>query len=105
MERGRLIAEIVKQRIEILFYLAQDVFPKDPELAKHYAKLIKELGKHYRIRLPKEIKRGICKRCGSLLMPGASASFRLASSKGFAVYKCLNCGAELHVYYKLRRST
>jgi len=100
MEKKHLIAAIAEQRVEILFDLAKDVFSNDPELAKRYVKLIGEIGRHYKIRLPKEVKRGICKKCSNLLVPGMNASIRLASSKGFAVYKCLNCGAELHIYYK-----
>jgi len=105
MEKRRLIATIAEQRIEILFSLAWDIFPKDPELARRYVKLIKELGRHYRIKIPKEIKHSICKKCNGLLVPGRNVLVRLASSKGFVVYKCLNCGAELHVYYKPWRGT
>ena len=92
-----IVKKIANERIALLFELAKK--EPDPELSKRYAKLIKLLGEHYRIKLPRGIKSSLCKKCGILLIPGKSMTVRLASSKGYVVYKCQNCGTEKHLHY------
>lgn len=96
-KNSSVVKKIANERIYILFDLAKK--EPDPELSKRYMKLIKQICEHYRIRLPKELKNNICKKCNLLLIPGKNLSVRLASSNGYIVYKCKNCGTEKHIHY------
>lgn len=78
------------ERIKILFKLAKQEFPKHPERAHRYARMINDLVKKVRVRLPKDVKRFICRQCNQLLVPGKN--LKVKSSKGFMIYECLNCG-------------
>jgi ribonuclease P protein subunit RPR2 len=96
----RLIAsEIARERIDILFNLARVRAQTDAGMSKEYVRHIKRLGTHSRMKLPKEVKNGVCKKCDAVLIPGLSAKVRIASSKRYVAYKCLSCGAERHVHY------
>ncbi|MGD0510241.1 MAG: ribonuclease P protein component 4 [Candidatus Micrarchaeaceae archaeon] len=96
---GGVARDIAAERIQTLYNLAVKVNNADPKLSTRYARLIKQIGKHYRIRLDGEIKRHICKKCGSFLVEGQNLSVRVASSKRSVVYKCLGCGLEARIPY------
>lgn len=82
--------EAALERVKILFKLAKQEYDKHPERAHRYARMINDLVKKVRIRLPKNIKRFICKQCNHLLIPGKN--LKIKSNKGFMIYECLNCG-------------
>jgi ribonuclease P protein subunit RPR2 len=95
MERGRRKPEqhlkIAKERIQILFSLAEKEFKKHPDRSKRYIELARKIGLRYNVRLPKELKRKFCKNCNVLLIPGATSSVRLDSKKKVLNIKCLKC--------------
>jgi len=82
---------IAKERIQILFDLAEKEFKKYPERSRRYVQLARKIGLRYNVRLPKEIKRKFCRKCDSLLLPGRSCTVRLDSKKRALTIKCLNC--------------
>ncbi len=94
-----IVKKIAAKRIEILYGLAKEVHGKDPKLSMQYAKLIKQISRHYKISLDKEIKRHICKGCGAVLVAGSNLSVKLVSSKRSIFYKCLNCGKLTKIPY------
>lgn len=94
-----IVAEIAKERILILYTLANEEYRNDPDLSARYLGLIKQISRHYKIKLDKNIKRHICSKCGALLVPGKSLSIKLASSKRSIIYKCLDCGTERGIPY------
>ena len=100
MERGRLIKEIAAERIRILYDLAVGRVGKDTELSTEYVKTLRRISAHYKVGIPEDIKDRVCKRCNLVLIPGLTASVRLASSKGYLVYTCSRCKGENHIFYK-----
>lgn len=94
-----IVKGIAAERITILYELAKEAHKTDPKLSSDYVKLIKRISRHYKIRLDKDIKRHICKKCGSLLVPGGNLSIRLVSNRRVLAFKCLDCGSETHVHY------
>jgi ribonuclease P protein subunit RPR2 len=94
-----LVNEIVKERIDVLFSLAKEYAATDSELSREYVRHMKKISTHCRMKLPKEVKNGVCRKCDSVLIPGLNASVRIASSKRYVVYECLACKAERHVHY------
>ena len=79
-----------RERVDILFDLAKQEFNSNPERSHRYARMILDLVQKFRIHLPNNIKRFICKECGHFLMPGEN--LRVESRGGFMVYSCLDCG-------------
>ena len=98
--RKAIINSIAKERIEILFRLAEKVYPEDRKLAGSYISILNSIRAHYKVPAPSWIKNRVCGVCSSVLIPGLNCSVALASSKGYAVYKCAVCKAERHVRYK-----
>jgi len=95
---GKIIQKkIVKERIKQLFEAAE----KFQELGRDYDKtairLILRLVQKYKVRLTKEQKMKICKKCYALLIPGKTSVVRL--KKATVVVKCLRCGNEKHYPY------
>jgi len=103
MRRGRKPEwqrKIAKERIKILFGLAEKEFKKHPERSKRYIQLARKIGLRYNVRLTKEQKRKFCKNCNSLLLPGVSCKVRLDKNKKTVSIKCLNCNKIYRYPYK-----
>jgi ribonuclease P protein subunit RPR2 len=103
IRRGRKPAQqmkIAKERIQILFDLAEKEFKKHPERSKRYVELARKIGLRYNIRLPKQLKRKFCKNCNSLLIPGLTARVRINSKKKILSIKCLKCEKIYRYPYK-----
>jgi len=92
MRRSRKPAwqqRIARERISILFDLAKKEIKKHPERSRRYVELARKIGLRYNVRLPKELKRKICKKCNMLLVPGVTCKVRLKENK--IVIYCLAC--------------
>ena len=92
---SRILRDLVVQRIKILYDEAENAVRRGE---KHYAKtltnLIRRLSQRNRVRIPRRIKRGICKKCGIPLIPGLTARVRLRrqGKTTYIVVTCLECG-------------
>jgi ribonuclease P protein subunit RPR2 len=92
--------DIAKERIEILFRLAEKEFKKYPERSRRYIQLARKIGLRYNVRLPKEVKRKFCKNCNSLLIPGTTEQVRIDSKTKTVARKCLKCNKVFRYPYK-----
>ena len=77
---------------------AKEVFDEKPGLADKYAKKARRMALKYKIKLPLNLKRRICKNCCSYLVPGKN--LRVRTSKGKVVLYCLNCRKFMRIVYK-----
>ncbi|NJE07996.1 ribonuclease P protein component 4 [Thermococcus sp. M39] len=85
--------KIALERINILFTLAERVFPYDKELANRYVEIALAVQQKAKVRMPRKWKRRYCKRCHSFLVPGVNAQVRLRQKRmPHIVIKCLECG-------------
>jgi ribonuclease P protein subunit RPR2 len=91
--------KIAKERIQILFDLAEKEFKKNPERSKRYIELARKIGLRYNIRLPKQLKRKFCKNCNTLLIPGLTSRVRISKGKVLSI-KCLKCEKIYRYPYK-----
>ncbi|MBI2667184.1 ribonuclease P [Candidatus Woesearchaeota archaeon] len=80
---------LAKERINILFNQANEIFNKDPKLADRYVILARKIAMKARIGIPKELKRKFCKHCYSYLKPGFNCRVRTRDKK--IIYYCMNC--------------
>jgi ribonuclease P protein subunit RPR2 len=87
--------KIARERIGILFSLAEKEMRNHPDRAGRYVQLARKIGLRYNIRLAN--KRQFCKKCNTLLKTGTSST-RL--DKGTMVIKCLKCNTIYRYPYK-----
>ncbi|MEM4396244.1 MAG: hypothetical protein QXR30_01130 [Candidatus Woesearchaeota archaeon] len=87
-------SNIRKQNIEKVIYDLYDFAinyrgENRDYVLKEIGKMIWKIKQSYRINLKKEVKRFLCRKCNSLLIPGIN--LRIRNFKGFMEYKCLVC--------------
>ncbi len=102
----RIRTDLARQRIRILFRLSLDAARRgEYEYAKSLVDLIVRMSRANRARLPRRLKRSICKNCNIPLIPGVTARYRLRrdGARSWLVVRCALCGW-IHRYpYKVRR--
>ena len=92
--------DIARQRIEILFELAAREKPLHPERADRYVQIARAIGTRIRIRMTSQMKRMLCKHCGSNL---TASERRVRLSRGCIVATCLRCGKQTRIPYGVER--
>jgi ribonuclease P protein subunit RPR2 len=83
--------EIALERINYLFYMAGDTYALNPSRSARYALLAQKIGMRYRVSLPSDLKRKMCKKCNQFLVPGSNSRVRMGN--GSIIITCLNCGS------------
>ena len=82
--------KIAKERIDILFDLAEKNLNKNLKRSQRYVELARKIGTRYNIRFSKETKRKFCKKC-NMLLKGTKAKVR--TEEKALIIKCLNCNS------------
>lgn len=86
------------QRMNFLYQAAHCVLSQNPEhveLARFYCFTQRTIARRLVLRQDPSVKRTLCKKCCSLLIPGVTATTRQRrknSKTRFTVVKCLSCG-------------
>ncbi len=94
MSEGRgLVRKVAAERMEILYSAAVKAYPEDAKLSKERIKLILEIGRHYKAKIPVEMAVHICKRCCLPLIEGRNLEVRVIASQGRSIYRCRVCGS------------
>jgi ribonuclease P protein subunit RPR2 len=89
--------KIAKERIEILFDLAEKNLGKNLQRSQRYVELARKIGMRYNVRFPKEMKRKFCKNCNTLLK-GTKAQVRTEGKS--LIIKCQVCNTIYKYPYK-----
>ncbi len=90
-QKNKAVAkDIACERITYLFEVAGKEYAESPARSNRYVTLAKRIGMRYRVSLPSEMKRKMCKDCGSFLSPGGNCRVRLKN--GRLIITCMNCG-------------
>ena len=96
--------EIARGRIVELFEQAEQVFKKDSKFSDRYAALAKTIAMKFKVRIPPELRRRVCKHCSSYLKQGVNLRVRLQQGKqGKVVYFCMTCEKYMRFPYKSKR--
>ena len=90
--------KIALERINILFSEAKKMFKEDPNLSDKYVQLAKRISMKYKVKVPAEHKRRICKNCHKFLVPGVNC--RVRTKEGHIVFYCLNCKHFMRFRYR-----
>lgn len=88
--KPEFLLQIVRERIAILFGLAESEARTHPQRSKRYVQLARRLASRYNIRLG-SLKRKFCKKCNALWVPGRNVRVRVASRERCVTYEC-ECG-------------
>jgi ribonuclease P protein subunit RPR2 len=98
------IKQIARQRIQILFGQAKQVYKNNHELAMQYVKSARRIAMAARIQLPVEFRRQTCKNCNALLMVGSNCRVRVKQKREpHVVITCLNCGNQTRIMLKTKK--
>jgi ribonuclease P protein subunit RPR2 len=86
----RQARKLARERMDILFGLAREVFASEPELARRYVGLARRIGSRCNVRLTPGDKLRVCRDCNAYLVPGVNCRVRAHSRR--IVVSCLDCG-------------
>jgi len=89
--------KIAKERIDILFDLAEKNLNKKLKRSQRYVELARKIGTRYNVRFSKETKSKFCKNCNTLLK-GTKAKVRTEGKT--LIIKCQNCHTIYRYPYK-----
>ena len=90
--------QIAKQRIQVLFILAEQTIHENPNLAERYIETARKIAMSAKIRLPNECRRQVCKHCKSFILPGVNCRVRLQHRREpHMVITCLKCGGKTRI--------
>jgi len=94
----RRVRRIASERMKILLKMARENVKDNPDLAQRYTNLARELGMRFKIRIPQEYRRLICRHCKSFILPGVNCRVRLQRRREpHIVITCLNCGGHMRL--------
>jgi RNase P subunit RPR2 len=91
-ESRGIVRKIAAERIEILYGAAVRAFPSDRDLSKSYITTLEEIGRHYKVRIPKGMAARICKSCSTPLIEGVNLQVRVIAADKRTIYRCAQCG-------------
>ncbi|MEM0372159.1 MAG: ribonuclease P [Ignisphaera sp.] len=98
------LKDIAIQRMYILYSMGVEASRmKDYRFARRYGELIYRISMRNRVKIPRSIKRWICKNCKVIMVPGVNVVIR-TRRKGKTlrvITRCLVCGW-IHRYEFLR---
>ena len=89
--------DLARQRIERLFVLAEEEHALHPERSDRYVALARKMGMRMRVRLPRRLKRRICKGCKCYLSPERA---RVRLRDGVVTVTCIECGEQMRYPYR-----
>jgi len=99
----QIIKLIARSRINYLFQRAQEIFPKNGDLANKYMSLAKTYSQRAKVKIPITWKRRTCHYCKRFLYPGINCRVRMQSRKGKGSHvsmSCLECNKTTRYFIK-----
>lgn len=90
--------KIARERIEILFTQAREMFSKDSSLSDRYVEIARKISMKYNVRLTSEERRSFCKHCYKYLVPSVNCHVRVRDD--MIVYSCHECKKFSRFRYK-----
>jgi len=88
------VRQIAQERIDILLRLARETVKTDAALSRRYVETAQRIGMRSGVRLGRERKQFICRKCRSPLVPGVNCRVRVRPEFGtHVVVTCMGCGS------------
>jgi ribonuclease P protein subunit RPR2 len=96
--------QIARQRIQVLFQHAKNVYRDNPQLSSRYIETARKIAMAAKIRLPAMYRRQICKNCHVLLVQGENCRVRIRQKREpHIVVTCLSCGYKTRILLREKR--
>jgi ribonuclease P protein subunit RPR2 len=90
--------QTAKQRVSILFEQANAVSKANPKLSSRYVMTARRIAMAAKIRLPRDFRRRVCKRCNAFFVYGENCRVRVRQKREpHVVITCLNCGWQARI--------
>ena len=89
--------ELARERIERLFLLAEEEHLHRPERSDRYVAIARRMGMRMRVRIPRRLKKRVCKGCRCYLSPLRS---RVRLRDGVVTVTCAECGVVMRYPYR-----
>ena len=99
-EKPKWQTDIAKERISILFNLAEKMFKENKKYSNRYVELARKIGMRYNVKIPKELKRKFCKHCKSYLVSGVNSVHRTNPKEKAVEVSCKECGEKMRFPYR-----
>ena len=96
--RPKWMIDIAKERMNILFSLAEKEFSQYPHRSNRYVSLARKISKRYNTKIPLQWNHRFCKKCYKFLKPGKNSIVRLVD--GEVHIKCIECDNVMRIPYK-----
>jgi ribonuclease P protein subunit RPR2 len=97
--------QITLQRIHTLFSLAKEVIHENPELAQRYIQIARKIAMRTRMRLPKEYRSLVCRKCKRFILPGVNCRIRIQQRREpHMVITCLHCDGHSRIPLRGRKN-
>ncbi|MBT8171375.1 hypothetical protein KJN74_00690 [Candidatus Bathyarchaeota archaeon] len=97
--------QIALQRVHTLFKMARKTINENPHQAQRYIQIARRIAMRTRLRLPKEYRSQICRKCKSFILPGVNCRIRIQQRReSHMVMTCLNCGGHSRIPLKGREN-
>jgi ribonuclease P protein subunit RPR2 len=95
---------IAKKRIRVLCEQAYATHKANPKLSCRYIETARRIAMAAKIRLPREYRRRICKRCNTLQAVGINSRVRTRSKREpHLVVTCLQCNSKSRIPFRKRQ--
>lgn len=98
MEMDGESKRIALERVRTLFRLASENVRDDPVLAQRYVFLARRVAMAGKVRLPRECRRQVCRRCKRFIFPGVNCRVRVKQGREpHLVVTCLSCDGHMRM--------
>jgi ribonuclease P protein subunit RPR2 len=92
---------LARARIKLLWKQASEITKTDPEGAQQRMQVAFRVAQKVRIKVPQDIKRKICRRCGIVLVPGENCRVRIRNNRSkHLTVTCIACGNITRYYVR-----
>jgi ribonuclease P protein subunit RPR2 len=99
------IHRLAEARIKILWNEALQEARIHPKVAQKQMLSARKIAQRARIKIPREIKRRVCSKCGTILIPGDTCRVRVRQNRSkHVVVTCTECGSVKRYYSSRTRS-
>ena len=78
------------QRMNYLLKLGSDLYSKNPNMARVYSHMAKDISKRNAIRIDSKVKKLICETCGNLIFVDTKTNLEIKNKFG-KLYLTLQC--------------
>jgi ribonuclease P protein subunit RPR2 len=96
--------QIARQRIQVLFRQAKEVYRENLQLSIRYMKTARKIAMAAKIRLSALQRRQVCKNCNMLLVQGDSCRVRIKQKREpHVVVTCLSCGHKTRILLRKKK--